>query len=61
MDWKKIFVGSIKSKTVWFNLLFGVVLVANAYGFQEFEPDESVLLLGNILLRLLTTKAISEK
>ena len=53
--------GASKSKTVWFNILFLVVLAANEVGFSEFRPDETVVVVGNILLRFLTTKAIAEK
>lgn len=53
--------GAAKSKTVWFNVLFLVVLGANEYGFADFRPDETIAVVGNILLRFLTTKAIVEK
>lgn len=62
----------VKSKTIWFNFLFLLVMVANQFGFQEFKPDawagdaaEWIALLflsgGNILLRFKTTKAVWDK
>jgi len=62
----------VKSKTVWFNFLFLLVVIANAFGFQEFQPDDwakdfgetigtLILIGGNIFLRFKTTKAVWDK
>lgn len=53
--------GMVKSKTVWFNVLFLLVLVANQFGFSEFSPDEIWLVVGNIITRLLTTQPLWQK
>lgn len=53
------------SKTLLFNILALVVMVATAFGFGEFKPDTWVvevgtisILLINIILRLYTSRAI---
>lgn len=54
-----------KSKTVWFNVLACVVMVANLFGFGDFQPDPKVaevmgtaITIVNILLRFYTSRAI---
>jgi hypothetical protein len=49
------------SKTLWFNVLWFVVYVAGAYGFDEFLPDQAVQTLAlaavaglNLILRFVT-------
>lgn len=52
-----------KSKVFWFNVISLVVMVAGAFGFAEFQPDEQWVQIGgvlisviNLLLRLFVTK-----
>lgn len=54
------------SKTIWANIVAGVAYVATAFGFDlGLEPDVQVQLVGgimvivNILLRFVTTKAVT--
>lgn len=54
-----------ESKTLWFNILYGVIAIAGLGGFAEFMPGEdAVEIVGvliaaiNIVLRLVTNKAI---
>jgi hypothetical protein len=54
-----------KSKTVWFNVLAGVVMAAGYFGFGEFQPDTRVaellglvVSLANLYLRTKTNTAI---
>jgi hypothetical protein len=54
------------SKTVWFNVLYAIVVVAGFFGFAGFEPSpelkEVLLILGpvvNFILRLLTNKGVT--
>lgn len=54
-----------KSKTLWFNLLFLVVYVAQQYGFAEFIPSDDVqnIAIGlvaviNIVLRIITKEPV---
>jgi len=54
-----------ESKTLWFNILYGVVAIAGLFGFAEFSPDtNAVEIVGvliaaiNIVLRLLSNKSI---
>lgn len=53
--------GMAKSKTVLFNGLFLVVLIANQLGFADFQPNETLVVVGNLVLRLMTTTALWEK
>ena len=53
------------SKTLWFNILFGLVAVAGLFGFADFEPTPQVteivaivVAVINMILRLVTKKAI---
>ena len=57
----KTFKGAVKSKTVIFNVLFILVLIANSLGFSEFEPDGTIAVIGNLIIRLMTTKPLWEK
>ena len=54
-----------ESKTVWFNVLAGVIMVAGYFGFGSFQPDSRVAeLVGlvasliNLYLRTKTNTAI---
>lgn len=54
------------SKTLWFNLLAGVVSVAGLFGFNTFVPDSgTVEIIGvvvaavNILLRFITSEKLA--
>ena len=53
------------SKTLWFNLLSIVVIVAGVLGFGEFEMDPTVqaavVAVINLLLRLYTDRPIGMK
>jgi len=51
-----------ESKTFWFNVLAGIVMIASAFGFAEFEPAPEVATIAgvvivviNLLLRLFFT------
>jgi hypothetical protein len=62
MDSKKWYV----SKTLIFNILYVLVVVAGFFGFAGFEPSpelkEVLLILGpvvNFILRLLTNKGVT--
>lgn len=53
----------LKSKTIWWNLLTGVLTVVDALN-GEVIPTEvaaAIIAIGNILLRFKTTKPISGK
>jgi len=54
------------SRTFWFNLLAFLVLIANAFGFLEFQPAPEVneyaaivISLVNIAMRLLTRRPVT--
>ena len=56
----------LSSKVFWFNLLFILVAIAGLFGYQDFQPDPKVVegvgalvLIGNIVLRLFTSKPIN--
>jgi hypothetical protein len=56
----------IQSKTFWFNILTLAIAVASLFGFGDFEPNAKVAEIasmiggiGNILLRLNTSKPIT--
>jgi len=57
----------VKSKTLWFNVLFAVVFIASWFGYEDFKPDprmvEGLAALGafvNIWLRMVTDKPIDK-
>jgi len=57
-----------KSKTFWFNLLALLVLIANAFGFQDFQASPEVnqgalviITIINLILRFVTTQPIGLK
>jgi len=57
----------LSSKTFWFNILFVIVAIAGLFGFNDFQPDAKVVegvgalvLIGNIILRLFTSKPINK-
>lgn len=62
---KSKIIGSLKSKTIWFNLLTVIVLIADMVGFQDFQaPGDLITLtniLGNIGLRFITRTALESK
>ena len=54
-----------KSKTLWFNVLALIVLVAEAFGYADFVPNENIaeyaaaaVTIINVFLRLVTTERI---
>lgn len=54
-----------ESKTLWFNVLALIVIVATAFGFADFEASGDIVELGsvivavvNIVLRFVTNKGI---
>lgn len=60
--------GALKSKTMWFNALSGALYVADTYGglLGAVVPGLSALLpgfviIGNAVLRVLTTTSLSDK
>ena len=62
METKSLF----KSKTIWFNILALLVLVAGQFGFTEFQPASWVTEIGavivisiNLFLRFKTSQKIS--
>lgn len=61
MDVKSI----LKSKTFWFNLIALVVIVANGFGFSEFQADPNldsyalvIITVVNIVLRVMTRTVV---
>lgn len=60
--WKTI-LGGLKSKTVWFNVLLYSIDVIGQFDFIKNDPDLAILIatVGNIALRLVTTKALKDK
>ncbi len=61
---KRLLIGILKSKTIWFNIL---TLGLAAFGIitDQYPIDPKLLLsingIGNLFLRALTTRALSEK
>jgi hypothetical protein len=55
--------GLLKSKTFWFNAITGVVSVVDALNGKLIPAEISgtIIMVGNVVLRLLTTKPVSEK
>lgn len=56
----------LKSKTLWFNVLALVIVVASALGFGEFEADPKLVEYGavlitvvNLVLRFITKEPLS--
>lgn len=54
-----------QSKTIWFNLLTGLVAVAGVFGFAAFQPDQTTMeIIGvivtavNIALRFVTKEPV---
>ena len=54
-----------ESKAFWFNVLAGIVMIASAFGFAEFEPAPEVATIAgvvivviNLLLRLFFTEPL---
>jgi hypothetical protein len=59
----KSFLGLLKSKTFWFNVVAGSIAIVNALSGQ-WIPNEmaiTIVALLNIANRFLTTKPLSEK
>ena len=57
-----------ESKTLWFNVLFGLVALAGVFGFADFQPSENTVEIvavlvaaANIVLRLVTKQPIAIK
>jgi len=55
-----------KSKVFWFNVLALIVMLAGAFGFGEFQPDEQWVEVGavlisviNLVLRFLTQQPLA--
>jgi uncharacterized membrane protein len=59
METKSIF----SSKVLWFNVLAAIVLIAQQFGFGEFQADEQVMafvaIVVNMALRFVTNKPLS--
>lgn len=58
-----------QSKTIWFNVLTALLIIATRHGFSEFTPDPNiefyaqivetvVVAVGNIILRLVTRQPV---
>jgi len=66
---KDIMYGALKSKTIWFNLLVALMGSGEAaFGFlQPYIPGNvygwgmAVLVVGNAILRVVTTQPLSDK
>ena len=57
-----------KSKTFWFNVLALIVMVAEAFGYVDFIPDENMaeyatalVTIINVILRFITKEPIKFK
>lgn len=57
-----------ESKTLWFNVLFGLVALAGVFGFADFQPSENTVEIvavlvaaANIALRLVTKQPVAIK
>lgn len=55
------------SKTLWFNVLALVVIIANAFGYANFVPDAqtaeygaALITLINVILRLVTSQKLTK-
>jgi hypothetical protein len=53
----------LKSRTFWFNAITGAITVIDALNGKVIpvEISGAVVAIGNVVLRLLTTKPVSEK
>jgi len=53
----------LKSRTFWFNAITGAITVIDALNGKVIPVEISgvVVAIGNVVLRLLTTKPVSEK
>jgi predicted negative regulator of RcsB-dependent stress response len=51
-----------KSRTIWFNVVAIVVVIAGIFGYAEFEADPQLVTLaaviGNLILRFMTGEPI---
>lgn len=60
--WKTI-KGMLKSKTFWFNLVTGGLIIVNELNGKLIPTDKAAMIItfGNIVLRMITSKPLSEK
>ena len=66
---KQAIKGTVKSKTMWFNTLTGVLLAAEpaihllqpVLGASTYGVISFVLIIGNVVLRAMTNKALGDK
>jgi hypothetical protein len=66
---KQAIKGAVKSKTMWFNTLTGMLLAAEpalhllqpVLGASTYGIVSFVLIVGNVALRTITNKALGEK
>ena len=61
---KKKLIGALKSKTVWFNIITGVVELTNALAVPlGFQPGTLTIVaaVGNVILRFLTSQPLDQK
>jgi hypothetical protein len=56
-------IGAFKSKTVWFNVITGVLAVVNELSGKVVptETAATIIAIGNVILRFVTTKPLSAK
>lgn len=55
--------GLLKSKTFWFNVVSGILAFVNATNGELISNETSgtIITVGNILLRMITTKPLEKK
>jgi hypothetical protein len=55
--------GLLKSKTFWFNAVTGALSIVDIMNGNAISPEVKALIIavGNVALRFLTTKPLSEK
>lgn len=60
---KRFFVGLLKSKTFWLNVVGGALSVVNAVEGELIPPETAVSIVAglNIVNRMLTSKPLTEK
>jgi hypothetical protein len=59
----KNLLGLLKSRVFWFNAVTGTISVVDALTGKLIPTEVSgtIIMIGNVILRLITTKPVSEK